>query len=398
MRHFCMIRIRKFAAFEQTLFGSRWLGPAALAIVLLHAATLIGFSKLDFWVTDHAGNPVYHAFVAMWSGSYDVLHGRGSSVYDQAQFVSVQRRILNSHPGQNPYFIWVYPPTALFVVLPLALMPYTVAFVVWATVTVVLYMWAVWNIVPRAITPLVALTPLAVPINILLGQDGLLNAALLGIVATAMRSRPRLAGVCLGLLSYKPQLGLAFPVVLASAARWRIFFAAAASTLVFAVASAVWFGVSSWEHFFQQLVMLSGSDNFELAGLHTVHQSFYGLATWLGASRPLAWSFHCAGAAATLMTAIALWRRSDAFDMKSAATVLSTFAVTPFLVMYDLALLAIPAALLIRQGLNGGFLVGERTLIALCVGLEFPALQMPIGPLILLILESLVIRRALSRV
>ena len=84
--------------------------------------------------------------------------------------------------------------------------------------------------------------------------------------------------------------------------------------------------------------------------------------------------------------------------MKSAATVLSTFAVTPFLVMYDLALLAIPAALLIRQGLNGGFLVGERTLIALCVGLEFPALQMPIGPLILLILESLVIRRALSRV
>ena len=47
--------------------------------------------------------------------------------------------------------------------------------------------------------------------NTLVGQNGFLTAALIGGTLYLMPMRPVLAGICLGLLSYKPQYGLLFP-------------------------------------------------------------------------------------------------------------------------------------------------------------------------------------------
>ena len=48
--------------------------------------------------------------------------------------------------------------------------------------------------------------------NALVGQNGFLTAALIGGTLYLIPIRPVLAGICLGLLTYKPQYGLLFPM------------------------------------------------------------------------------------------------------------------------------------------------------------------------------------------
>ena len=52
------------------------------------------------------------------------------------------------------------------------------------------------------------------------GQNGFLTAALIGGALGLLERRPALAGICLGLLTYKPQFGLLFPFVLIADRRW----------------------------------------------------------------------------------------------------------------------------------------------------------------------------------
>jgi Glycosyltransferase family 87 len=69
--------------------------------------------------------------------------------------------------------------------------------------------------------------------------------------------RPVLAGICLGLLSYKPQYGLLFPLVLIAASQWRVFFSAGATAILLAFVSWLAFGTESWQAFFHWLPMFS---------------------------------------------------------------------------------------------------------------------------------------------
>jgi hypothetical protein len=54
--------------------------------------------------------------------------------------------------------------------------------------------------------------------------------------------RPALAGMLIGLLVIKPQLGLFFPVILIASGRWRVFFAAALTAIAVTITTAVAFG------------------------------------------------------------------------------------------------------------------------------------------------------------
>jgi alpha-1,2-mannosyltransferase len=56
------------------------------------------------------------------------------------------------------------------------------------------------------------------------GQSGFLAAALMVAGVRLARSRPIVAGILIGLLSYKPQLGFLIPIALASAGLWRAFY------------------------------------------------------------------------------------------------------------------------------------------------------------------------------
>jgi hypothetical protein len=93
-----------------------------------------------------------------------------------------------------------------------------------------------------------------------------------------------------------------------------------------------------------------------------------------------------------------LWRRKMAFDIQAAALATAVLLATPYLYIYDLVVLAIPMAFLVRAARVTGFLRGEIVWLAaanLCI-LLFPVVHAPIGLVAVLIVAALVVRRAYS--
>ena len=255
--------------------------------------------------------------------------------------------------GQNftGYFAWHYPPPFLFVASLLAHFPYAVAFIGWALLSLVPYLAMMRAIVGR---PFGLLLAVAVPMafnNVLVGQNGFLTAALIGGTLYLMPVRPILSGICLGLLSYKPQYGLLFPLVLIAASQWTVFFTAAVVTLAMAVASWLAFGTESWQAFFHWMPMFSQAFLTEGKAPWWKMQSLFALVRTFGGTEQLAWIFHWIFAGAVAVVLALMWRSRVRYSVKAAALATGTLLTTPYLFMYDMMVLAIPVAFLVRMGL-----------------------------------------------
>ena len=116
--------------------------------------------------------------------------------------------------------------------------------------------------------------------NTLVGQNGFLTAALIGGTLYLMPVRPVLAGICLGLLSYKPQYGLLFPLVLIAAAQWRVFISAGVTTVALAFVSWLAFGTESWQAFVHWMPMFSQAFLSEGKATWWKLQSLYSLVRY----------------------------------------------------------------------------------------------------------------------
>ncbi|MFL4978663.1 MAG: hypothetical protein ACJ8FV_09325, partial [Xanthobacteraceae bacterium] len=54
-----------------------------------------------------------------------------------------------------------------------------------------------------------------------------------------------------------------------------------------------------------------------------------------------------------------LWCSRAPFELKAAALATGALLITPYIYIYDLVILAVPMAFLVRVGRTGGFLPGE---------------------------------------
>ena len=86
------------------------------------------------------------------------------------------------------------------------------------------------------------------------------------------------------------------------------------------------------------------------------------------------------------------------YEIKAAELGTATLLVTPYLYTYDLVVLAVPLAFLIRLGGQRGFLAHERAGIGLAclLVLIFPFVKAPVGFLALLVVAALIARRAFA--
>ena len=184
--------------------------------------------------------------------------------------------------------------------------------------------------------------------------------------------------------------------MLIAAGHWRVFISAAVTAVVLAIASWLAFGTESWLAFFHWMPKFSQAFLTEGKAPWWKLQSIFSMVRYFGGSEQLAWAFQWVLTASVAVVLALMWRSRVPYTLKAAALAAGTLLTTPYLFMYDMMVLAIPVAFLVRIGLKTGFR-----------GYELPALG---GALVLigcymftghsdglgatLVVSSLILRRA----
>ena len=365
-----------------------------LVLCALNAAMLQASYSAHGWIFDDNGLGIPTDFVNVWSAGRLVLDGHPALAYDWDIQKRVQVAVLGqSYPGN---FAWHYPPPFLFIAATLAHFPYAAAFLGWAAISFLPYLAAVRAIIGRNFGLLLAAAFPVVFTNALVGQNGFLTASLIGGTLVLMPRSPILSGVCLGLLSYKPQYGLLFPVILIAASEWRVFFTAGLVAVLLACLSWAVFGSESWQAFVHWMPMFNQAFLVEGRAPWGKMQSIFALTRYFGGPESLAWVLQwiMSGAVAVLLAFV--WRsRTVNFSLKAASLAAGTLLVTPYLFLYDLMVLAIALAFFVRVGLDEGFERHELPALGLVAVLLiiYPLLGAPTGFAATLILAALIASR-----
>jgi hypothetical protein len=358
---------------------------------------------LGVWLLNKSGMPVYHDFTNMFVAGLEALHGEATSAYDPVTHLKAQEALVGA--GNSLFSNWPYPPTYFLILAPLAVLPYPAAFLTFEAATLLGCVLVVYQIVRRS--PAIALV-LASPFtawNFLAGQSGFLTASLIGAALLFLERRPELAGIFIGCLSYKPQFGILFPVALIAGKQWRAFASAAATVAVLAGLSACLFGIDTWKSLPEELLaqvdvnLVVGPGHWASSREWGILQTVYGLIRRLDGGAALAWT---AQGVISFGVAVAVWvvsRSATSHGLKSATLSAGALIATPYAMGYDLAAVAIPIAFLAGEQMRTGWLRGEQTiLIAVFVAsasIIVTSGHSPVGPLLMLTLFSLILRRIL---
>ena len=161
--------------------------------------------------------PLALDFLPFWSASYLGLNGHALDAYDVIKLTRVEILVEPYMRDLNGIMPWLYPPTMLLFVLPLALLSFWVAYGVFAFGALLLFVRVVRMIAPwpQAIWPILGFP--GITLVLVAGQAACLTAGLAGLSLCLLRRHAGWAGVCAGLLFVKPHLAILFPSRLARA-------------------------------------------------------------------------------------------------------------------------------------------------------------------------------------
>jgi hypothetical protein len=146
----------------------------------------------------------------IWYGDLDLTY----------QFSSFMKMQLAAAGGTTGVMPWTYPPQFDLLLAPFALLPGWAAYFVFTAVTLVAYLMALRMIAGNNFALVLVIFFPAIAITIAGGQNGLLTAALIGLVCISAERRPVLAGIALGVMIIKPHLAIAAGVYMLLTRRW----------------------------------------------------------------------------------------------------------------------------------------------------------------------------------
>lgn len=367
-------------------------------LMVANVAAMAGILMQGGWILGPDGLPIHTDFTMVYAAGKLVLAGDPAAAWDWAVHSKAEDAVIG-RPADG-YLAWHYPPPFLMVAGALALLPYWAAFLSWIAVTLPLYLATIRTIVGDRVGWLAAAAMPVLAPNLVSGQNGFLTAALIGGSLWWLDRRPVLSGILLGFLTYKPQYGVLFPLLLLVTGRWRVIAAAAATVLALGAATVLLFGPESWAAF---LHWLPRTSQRLLSGDETdwrKFQSVLALVRLLGGGATLAWTLQLVVAAVTAAVLVVLWRsRRASADMKAAALGLGVMLATPYIYLYDLAVLAVPAAFLLRSALATGFMPGEAIGLGVMIAAltVLPVLTIPPGLIGVAVIGVLIARRVLAR-
>ena len=354
------------AAIWQNISTGAWLTPSRMrgySAVLL-AAYLIAsilWIALANGLVDRNNKPLGTDFSNVYAAGMLASNGKPDVAYDWPSEHAVEKAIFGRDVG---FYSWLYPPQFLLVAAILALVPYGWALALWMATTLSAYIAIIRVILPQPTAVLVALAYPAVFVNLLHGQNGFINAALLGGALLLLDRRPITSGVLIGLLAYKPQFGVLIPLMLLATARWTVLAAASATVLAACTVTLSMFGTKVWVAFAasttltRHVVLEAGSTGWEKI------QSIFSAVRMWGGGVDLAYMAQGALALGVAAGLIWLWRSEAAVDLKASALAVAALIATPYVLDYDLMILAVAIAFYVRHGLARGFHNFELSLLA----------------------------------
>ena len=356
-----------------------------VAVLFAYFTFLSSAAMLRYWPVGADGFAVASDFASFWSAGRLAITGRAAEAYDWAAQKAMQvAEIGRDFDGNYP---WHNPPHAFFLVAPFGVPSYLIGWLLWVAAGVAFLAGMLRLVLPGYLVPALLAAPATLWCAIA-GQNGFVTAGLMAGCLAMMERRPWVAGAFLGLLTYKPQFGLLFPLFLLLERRWTVIASATVTALALVAASALIFGTATWLAFFDSVgttngVLLRGGAGW------TKLQSFYAIAFRLTGSTPVAMTAQLTVIAAGVALLVWFCLRPGTTALRAAALVAASCLVTPYVYIYDAVMLTTAAAFLVRDGLDRGFGPLERPLILLGCALPVAfflvdSLATPVGALALL--------------
>ncbi len=215
------------------------------------------------------GAPPGRDFANFYTAGKLAIEGRAWQAFDADVFRFALRDVFGKFIVQN----YSYPPHAMLLAAPFALLPYWVAFAAWTALGAGLFYTAAKRCVPFA--PLLAVLTPAAALNMWNGHYGLILGAWWIFFFS---SRGAKAGLIASLMTIKPHMGLL--VGLTALRDWRTVAAAVVGTLALIVLSVVLFEPAAWFGFAnntlgaQMEILTSSTDDFYFRMMPSAYTAF----------------------------------------------------------------------------------------------------------------------------
>jgi hypothetical protein len=275
------------------------------------------------------GAPPGRDFANLYTAGKLALEGRAWQAFDVDIFRFGMRDLFGFFIQQN----YSYPPHALLIAAPMALLPYWPAFALWTICSVAIFYWAAKPHMLFAPT-LAVLTP-AAALNLWNGHYGLLLGAL-WLLFFRYRGSAK-AGALAAVMTIKPHMGLFIGI--ASLNSWRTLATAAAGTLALFAISVWLFEPASWYGFVgntvgaQAEMLTRQNSEFYFRLMPSAYTAF-----GRGSVAAVLQLLFALGAVAILVRS----RRMEPFALATA-----TFLIVPYVFVYDMTVVCLGFALLL---------------------------------------------------
>jgi hypothetical protein len=271
------------------------------------------------------------------------LHHGWGSLYD----LNAQRQEWHAL-GAALFYPEIETPLVAWLAAPFALLPFSVAIVLWTGLLVVALAATWWLCVPtyrwpvRGIHLAIAGALPAVAFGLLLGQVVVVvAAAVAGSWWLVQRGRPFTAGLALSLIALKPQLAFLVPLAVLAGGRRRMFLGWLSGSAGILAVCVLTLGPHGLTTYGSRLVQATHSLESFMVPVRLT------LAGLLGQG-PVA---HTAQLAVTVIALAICWRRrGGGLEFPIAAGIGASLLVTPFVHAQDLAMLLPAAWLSLRSG------------------------------------------------
>jgi len=324
---------------------------ALLAAAVMAIALLANTAKMvmDINAPGFDGQAVRIDFTAFWAAAKLAIAGDAIWAFNPDLLRAAQQLPSTEPPGD---LLWLYPPAWQIVIMPLGLLSFTAAYIVFSLATLSAFAAALRPLaspLPGGVILLLAAP--AVLIVLLVGNTSLLwSAGLLAALSAMAQGRAVLAGLLIALLTLKPQLGLLIPIALVFGGQWRVvLWATIGSAAIIALSTAV-MGLGYWAQFFTMMRAMSDLMQTNVVPFEKM-MTWYALTRLGGAGHEIAMPVQLAVSALTAAAVAWVWtRRGASFDIKAATLFIAIPLATPYAYHYEMVLSLAAAMFLARDG------------------------------------------------